>query len=393
MPIPLIPPVQGPGGLFAAAAPPQEKPKRNPSFLDRILGLYGADPSSHIPQEQRGRAIGEGLMQGGIAMLGAPPGTSTGEALAAGLQGMRGGAQQYGAQLRAGDLRDKLQSMVESGASPAQLQAVMMELIARGGEENLKAAQMLAQIISAMQGREGVSKPQVVSPGQVMVDPTTGRPIYENTNPTANQANPQLKTVYNPNTQRYEYETYDPASRQWTPTGRVARPNIGAGQPTELERRADFFLPMAMQAEDIVNSFEGSPTRLQQLTEASSINEMQSPEAQQLYTAGRIMGDAYLRITSGAAIKDEEVDMFIRSFLPYPGDSKAVLATKRQMRTLMLNGLKKLGQRANGGQIFGSSSEALSEEGIDRVLQIGDEEGDSSDLPPIEDFMEKEIGG
>jgi hypothetical protein len=327
------------------------------------------------------------MMQGGLSMLAADPTISTGQAIAAGVMGAQQGARQYGGQLRANEMQAKIQQMVGQGASPAQMQAVMMELIARGGEDNLRAAQMLAQIISAQQGRDGSTKPLVTSPGQTVFDPAGGKEMYVNPNaPQTAQRAPQSRQVYNPATRQYEYHEYDPVTGGWVPTGQLAKPDIGAGQPTELERRASFFVPMATEALQYIDNFEsgpGAPTRLNQLAEATSFNELQSPEARQLYTAGRILGDAYLRITSGAAIKDEEIDMFVRSYLPYPGDDTATRQTKRVMRAHLMNGLRVLASRAQS-QVFRSSAEALSPEGLQEIQEIGAQSAESS-LPPIEE--------
>ena len=370
---------------------PQEQPKPKSSFLDRLLGLYGNDPNSHIPAEHRREARGNALMAGGINVL-ANAGAgfdaqSPGQAIGNALQGAHAGAAQYGSNLQQQDMQAKLREIADSGASDAQLQAMMQELIVQGGPENMKAAQSLAQIISARAGQNLRDRPLVTSPGQTVFDPATGKQEYANPNaPRAPQGQqPTMKTVVNANGDK-EYYMYDPATSGWTPTGQIAQEAAGEGQPTELERRAFFMMPMAEEGIKAIDAFElgeGAPTRLQQLAEYTNLNEAQTPEARQLYMAGRALGDTYLRITSGAAIKDEEIDMFVKTFLPYPGDDKGTRELKRKMRGHLVRGLSILGKRVEAGEapLFSTSGEAL--ENSDAIVEIGRQDGES-DLPPLD---------
>ena len=56
----------GYGGIWGGLGRPQNE---GTSFLDRLLGLYGGDPTSHIPQENRKEARGQALMSAGINVL------------------------------------------------------------------------------------------------------------------------------------------------------------------------------------------------------------------------------------------------------------------------------------------------------------------------------------
>lgn len=379
----------GQQGIWAQPGRPQQE-KKGTSFLDRMLGLYGNDPNSHIPAEHRKEARGNALMGAGINVLAnAGAGFQSqgfGEAIGNALQGAHAGAAQYGANLQQQNMQAKLRAIAESG-TPEELQAMMQELIVQGGPENMKAAQMLAQIISARAGQNLRDRPLVTSPGQTVFNPATGREEYANPNERAAAAGaqPQLKSVWNPATGQQEYQQYDPNTGGFTPTGKIVKEN-SEGQPTELERRAFFMMPMAKEAMGAIDDFElgeGAPTRLQQLADFTNLNEAQSPGARQLYMAGRALGDTYLRITSGAAIKDEEIDMFVKTFLPYPGDDKTTRALKRTMRGHLITGLEVLGRRVASGAapMFGDSKSAL--ENTDAIVEIGRQEGEA-DLPPLE---------
>lgn len=68
--------------------------------------------------------------------------------------------------------------------------------------------------------------------------------------------------------------------------------------------------------------------------------------------------------------------MFIRSFLPYPGDTQATIDYKRQARRAFVTGLKNLGARAR------VQAGSLQNYSVADVVAIGEEEGDF-ELPPI----------
>ena len=149
------------GGLMgpASAAETAQIPqgggggRRQQSFLDRILGLYGADPGSHIPEEERGQALRRGLREAGMAtaMAGGRGHDSltTPQALATFLGTMQG----TGGRIAAEKNKALLQQLIRSGQTPAQMKQVMMSLLAAGDPESLAAAKVIQSYLSSGQGQ------------------------------------------------------------------------------------------------------------------------------------------------------------------------------------------------------------------------------------------------
>jgi hypothetical protein len=125
---------------------------RSPNLLDRILGLYGADPNTHIPEGQRKEALGTGLRNAGIAtaMAGGRGHDSLtpGQALGVFMGTMGQTGQMMGAQNEAALRKDRLQQMIASGQmSPEKLQAIMLELISQGDNEG---ARSISEVLKSM---------------------------------------------------------------------------------------------------------------------------------------------------------------------------------------------------------------------------------------------------
>ncbi|MHC4702678.1 MAG: hypothetical protein ACYTFQ_19115 [Planctomycetota bacterium] len=160
-------------GLLAPQAPPQTQSgghKRN--FLDRILGLYGSDPGTHIPDERRGEALSEGLWRGGmnIAMAGGRGHDSLtpAQVMAQGLGGMRG----IGPKMAAEGRQNQIRSLIaQAEGDPIKMRAIMMELISAGDPESLKAAQIIQQYISSSAGAKGAEQ-FTLAPGARRYTPT-----------------------------------------------------------------------------------------------------------------------------------------------------------------------------------------------------------------------------
>ncbi len=151
--MPLLEREQGPGGIFAVNQ--QRANPRKPNFLDRMLGLYGADPNTHIPEDQRREGLRRGLRQG--AMNAASVGgfghdaPTAGQSITAFGAGMAGVGPQMGAENAARQRREMIQGMIGSGQmNPEQLKAVMMQLIAEGSPESLASAKMIGDMLGQM---------------------------------------------------------------------------------------------------------------------------------------------------------------------------------------------------------------------------------------------------
>lgn len=132
---------------------------RKPNLLDKILGLYGQDPTSHIPEGQRGGALQKGLREAGLATLMAGgrghDSLTTGQAIGTFLGTMQGTGARMGAENEAQRRKQQIQDMVSSGnMDPEQMQAIMMQLIASGSPEDLAAARTIAEVLKSQGGSD-----------------------------------------------------------------------------------------------------------------------------------------------------------------------------------------------------------------------------------------------
>lgn len=319
-------------------------PQRETSMLDRMLGLYGADPNSHIPEGRQDEARRLG-MQLGVQNVQQGQNLSSMQGLTRFLQGMQQAGPVMGAMDQKRAMQERMMAMAQSGQiSKQDLQAMLIQSLATGDNES---ARTLAEVIKSMGDAGGDFN--TLPPGAQAYD-SAGNLLAENDNSAGNKLRTRAGLVHPEGLPgKYEVDILPDGTEDWPNARKMFTTPPGSGNPSELERRAAFFVPLADTAEEKIRAFTeglGAPGRLQQLLEKTAINELQGPEAQEMYTAGRQLGDAYLRLTSGAAIRPEEIDMFIRSFLPYPGDGAEVLALKRIQRQAVLSGLRNVGHRA-----------------------------------------------
>ena len=174
------------GGIMGPQQAPQQQ--RKPNLLDRILGLYGADPASHIPQEQRGSALSRGLREAGIAtaMAGGRGHDSltTGQALATFLGTMQGTGARMGAENKDRTTQALLDKLASGEMNKEQLQAIFGQLIAAG---RVDEARSVAEVLKSMQGQErnrpNLQRMEYALPGSTQAlmgsyDPASGR-IYD----------------------------------------------------------------------------------------------------------------------------------------------------------------------------------------------------------------------
>jgi hypothetical protein len=173
----------------------QQQQQRAPSLLDRILGMYGADPTSHVPEQHRQGGIGAGLKGAGLAMLqasGASPGgfqQGLPQILGAGVMGWDQSRGIYAEALKKQAQQDQLRQMIESGASSSeQLQAIMMELIASGDMDGAKVVGDALKTMSAAKqaGQASAAKGQITEMmgedgkmHKVLLDMVTGKPLKD----------------------------------------------------------------------------------------------------------------------------------------------------------------------------------------------------------------------
>jgi hypothetical protein len=138
-----------------AFAPRQE---RKPNILDRVLGLYGSDPNTHIPEGQRNEALRTGLGAGAQAlraasMQGVP--MSAFERIGLAMGGMGQAGQIMGDQQK----KQKLEALLMSG-STADLQLAFRQALASGDNE---MAQLIGQQLQAQMKAESAKQAGALS--------------------------------------------------------------------------------------------------------------------------------------------------------------------------------------------------------------------------------------
>ena len=120
----------------------------------------------------------------------------------------------------------------------------------------------------------------------------------------------------------------------------------GAGSPklNETESKSLIYFDRANAAEAILNQHQDQLTDLAQKG-ASGVplvgNYLVSDEFQQAQQAGREFLASILRKDTGAAITQQEFDLYGPMFLPMPGDSAAALAQKQESRRVAIDAIQK----------------------------------------------------
>jgi hypothetical protein len=333
-----------PGLLGAQHAPPRKPPAPKDTLWTRLSALFAGADDPRLSPEQNAAARQNALAMAGAQMLGTRG--NFGETLAAGI----GTGQQAGSALRAQETKrahqQEIQALLSTGAVDEPMLRRLFGMAVSGGDMEL--ARSLAEVIKSMQGGQAGGVWSV----EEMVDPETNRLVTMRFNkrtgemePTgfgARRRAPQLRAVMRPDG-TMEYKEWDPVTGEWTGTGQEA-----GSTANEKQQLAAFMLPLVRESLEQVDAFEGAPERILAVVQAREYGELLPETYQLLNTAGKVLGDGYLRLTSGAAIKEEEVRMFMSTYLPAPGDKPGNLALKRRLRTRFVEGLEMLAAKVPG---------------------------------------------
>jgi hypothetical protein len=112
---------------------------------------------------------------------------------------------------------------------------------------------------------------------------------------------------------------------------------------TESQSNATSFAARMRQASEVIDKLEEkgvNPGKLGTILAGSNwTNPLASSEGQQYMQGQRNWVSANLRKESGAAIPDSEMANEIKKYFPQPGDSKEVIAQKRQARAVAEEGM------------------------------------------------------
>lgn len=208
------------------------------------------------------------------------------------------------------------------------------------GQFSPEGVAMAADLVRGVKGRDALDKPTPddrpipVSPGTVILDPKTKKPIF--TNPARPlQGGTAPVAVIGPNGQPV-YTTQQGALGQRPANIREQGPSSG------VQKRVLNFFNRAKQASEELEGLEawasgldlGGQTRMEYAP-----NFAQAPEGRQYIAAQRAFTEARLRKDSGAAIPEQEFTNDRRTYFPQPGDDAKTLAQKKRARAAVLASL------------------------------------------------------
>jgi hypothetical protein len=306
----------------------REQAEQGKSFWQAVQETFTGLSDPRLNRAAQDRVRQQSMVRAGMAMMASQGGL--GEQLAAG----HAAGTQLAEELRGQELQkqqqQELQELIGNGqVDQNTLRTLLTNAILTG---NIDVARVLSEVLKS--GAGGVQDhwtPEVVT------DPETGKPITVLVNRRTGEVRQtgyggqqrggavQMRQVVGDDGVT-RYEIYDPTTGTWTPTGKRT------GTANEKSQVAQFMMPQVTRSLDAINTIVAAPNRIMDIIGKKNWNEVAPADMQMFYAAGRVLGDAYLRITSGAAIKEEEVFQFVTTFLPAPGDAPETLAFKRGLR-------------------------------------------------------------
>lgn len=310
-----------------AFAPRQQ---RKPNILDRVLGLYGSDPNTHIPAGQRNEALRTGLGAGASALR------------QAGLQGVPmsaferiglalGGMGQAGPLMAEQQKKQQLEALLMSG-SPADLQMAMRTALASG---DTQTAQILSQHLASQAtakaaGAGSKARGQLTtipmedgSRHQVLIDMVTGEVLKD-----YGEAQPEQGVVverYNPQTGVVEKVLVD--KRTGEDIKRVGQdaPEMPSLQEEALATRATLVRAAVTDVQNAIAELDRGPALWEWHAYKHDISRGAVPDqVQGLLQAEEALISHLAVVVTGsvrAAASEPIREAIFRSYLVAPGDS------------------------------------------------------------------------
>lgn len=182
---------------------------------------------------------------------------------------------------------------------------------------------------------------KTIAPGNTLVDPSTGRVVY--------QAQPEAEKPTS-SMQEYRYaqqQGYTGSFQQYqTEQKRAGASNVnvnGDQKLTEAQSKDLGFYARGRSAAQELDALDSNLADWRQRG-LSGIpgagNYFNTEQYQRADRAGREFLAIVLRKDSGAAITQDEMDQYGRIYLPKPGDKPENLAAKKQARETVLNSIR-----------------------------------------------------
>lgn len=219
-----------------------------------------------------------------------------------------------------------------------------VEWIKRLYPEFLRASDMevlakLTEILKSAQNGNGGNDLREIDTGpggkSILYNPRgeTVREFQNVPNPNGPTGRGALKVI--PGVNGPEYAVWDPTTRAFTPTGQPAT-------MTEAQQRVNALSSMVQDAQQFLET-SLAPNRIQEMVANRGLNEFLRDNAEELEQTSSIIADAYVRLTSGAAAREEEYTRARKMITPHAGDGDAVLARKNRARNTLLRALRRGG--------------------------------------------------
>lgn len=228
------------------------------------------------------------------------------------------------------------------------------ELLRQIGLGNISPEQA-ARALMERRGIKGMEAPEPKVVGNSLVDPRTGKPIYTDPqrpqNPTDRERDFKFYQGLNPQ-QRGEYDRLYGKSEGFSvtaPDGTVVQMGGKGGMKMSDQQSKD--LVYFTRGQSALQNLEANATALEDFSESTTSgipvigNATTSPQFQAGQQAAREFLAAILRKDTGAAITNQEMEIYGKTYLPQPFDSPAVRDQKKQARRTALDAIKSgLGQ-------------------------------------------------
>lgn len=342
-----------------------------------LTGLLGAEETDKL----RKQALTTGLVNSAIALIAQPRNQRFGSALPyigrALMAGQQAGQGVYSNALQGLETQQKLAEFKRKQEQQKQLQEML------GGitdpNERLFAQLAPEQFVA---GKLKPRERKTATVGNVVVDTETGQPIYTAPQETKAGSGTTLNKLLteraalaeqNPNDPNLRF--YDDAIRKETskseginvtygapvagvdaagnpiffqPTKSGGAPAIIPGvapppkeekAPTESQAKSQTFYSQMTSANKELENLQAKgfdPTKItsqvQTAAAGTPLTAIVSPAAQQARQAQEQWAESFLRVKTGAAATQGEVDRNVRTFFPQIGDSKEVIAQKARAR-------------------------------------------------------------
>jgi hypothetical protein len=249
------------------------------------------------------------------------------------------------------------------GYDPTRAMHILV-LLTQGDPASVAAAH--AELLAASGSSYSRPEPMKLGSGDVAIDPTTGKQLFNNpAKPPAEAAGiqelkwkaaqlglkdgtPEYRAFIQsngsmPSSDNRKTSVDQNGVLRYTDNGTPVFPNVSKTEipkvPTEEQGKVATFAARSKQANDTIDKL--GPQFVGAFSAAGQFlpNAMKSADRQLIEQSNRNFINATLRRESGAAISPSEFDSANAQYLPQPFDKPAVLAEKSKNRQLVLAGL------------------------------------------------------